>query len=70
MSIEHTLKSGKITVIKQQSMLDCPHRMIVPEHYRPDGSCRCDDINHLEMGEWGYTWNGVFWQGDDSNEEG
>lgn len=27
------------------------------EHYREDGSCRCDDPNHKEMIAWGYVWD-------------
>lgn len=34
----------------------CPHAIIVPSHYRDDGSCRCDDPTHTEMEEWGYSW--------------
>ncbi len=35
----------------------CPHFILVPDHYRADGTCRCDDATHSEMREWGYTWN-------------
>lgn len=31
----------------------CPHLILAPEHYRPNGSCRCNDPSH-PMGEWGY----------------
>ena len=27
----------------------CPYRLLRFEHYRPDGTCRCDDPTHLEM---------------------
>jgi hypothetical protein len=30
----------------------CPHRLLMFEHYRPDGSCRCDDATHEEMLNW------------------
>jgi hypothetical protein len=43
--------------IKQSDMLKCPHCIIAFEHYRPDGSCRCNDENHKEMKEWGYKWS-------------
>lgn len=42
--------------IKQSDLAACPHLILVPEHYRADGSCRCDDPTHAEMKEWGYTW--------------
>lgn len=32
-----------------------------PAHYRQDGSCRCDDKSHAEMGEWGYKWGRGRW---------
>jgi hypothetical protein len=42
----------------------CPHFIFVPEHYRDDGTCRCDDNsadNTKLMKEWGYTWDGKRW---------
>jgi len=35
----------------------CPHIIMVPEHYRDDGTCRCNDRKHLVMKSWGYKWN-------------
>jgi hypothetical protein len=43
--------------IEQSDMLACPHVIIVPEHYRPNGSCMCNDPNHKVMIEWGYVWD-------------
>ena len=43
--------------VLQADMLRCPHFIMALEHYRPDGSCRCDDVSHAEMGEWGYSWD-------------
>lgn len=34
----------------------CPHYIMAPEHYRPDGTCKCDDPDDPHMAEWGYTW--------------
>jgi len=48
--------------IEQASMLKCPHCIIVFEHYRPDGSCRCNDPNETIMKEWGYKWRKGQWQ--------
>lgn len=36
---------------------NCPHSIMVPEHYREDGSCKCDDPNDPLMAEWGYYWS-------------
>lgn len=42
--------------IKQRDMLKCPHCIMVPEHYREDGTCKCDDpVEQAKMvKEWGY----------------
>ena len=37
-----------IKIIKQSDILRCPKVILLPEHYREDGSCRCD--------EWGCEW--------------
>jgi hypothetical protein len=34
---------------------------MMPEHYREDGSCRCDDPDHTDMDDWGYVWDGKLW---------
>ena len=43
--------------INQSDLTKCPHYILMPEHYRQDGSCRCNDKTHTEMREWGYRWN-------------
>jgi len=50
---------GKLTnvrVIKQSDLLKCPHVILVAEHYRDDGTCKCDDpVEQKRMiEEWGY----------------
>ncbi len=35
----------------------CPYLILLPEHYREDGSCRCDDPEAPEMVRGGYTWD-------------
>lgn len=43
--------------IKQSDMLKCPHAVMVPEHYRDDGTCKCDDPEHRQevmIKKWGY----------------
>lgn len=47
-----------IRMIKQSDIAACPWSILVPSHYRDDGSCRCDDPTHTEMLEWGYVWGG------------
>lgn len=56
---------GSITntrLIKQSDIAACPQFIMVPEHYREDGSCRCDDPLAVEMEEWGYTWKDGQWR--------
>lgn len=57
--------------IKQSDLLKCPHVILVAEHYRPDGSCRCDDPEHKDMQTWGYVWDaGVrLWVDSDEGED-
>ena len=45
-----------VRTIRQEAILACPHVMLLAEHYRADGSCRCADPEHVEMVEWGYRW--------------
>jgi hypothetical protein len=53
---------GSTTHIMQQSMMRaCPHFIMVPCHYRQNGTCRCNDFAHSEMAEWGYHWDGGRW---------
>lgn len=55
---------GKLTdvrVIRQADIVACPHVIMVAEHYREDGTCRCDDPSHVEMKGWDYNWNGKEW---------
>lgn len=46
-----------VRVIKRSDIAKCPHYILVPDHYREDGSCKCDDVEHRVMmiREWGYT---------------
>ena len=48
-------------MLPQSAMMKCPHFIMVPEHYRADNSCRCNDPKHKEMKEWGYRWNKKMW---------
>lgn len=58
-----------IREISQSAILACPHAILVADHYRPDGSCRCNDPEHAEMRAWGYEWSDGLWRsGDDADE--
>lgn len=46
-----------VRYIEQSTMLKCPHCIMVPEHYRNDGSCKCNDPTEFVMREWGYEWD-------------
>lgn len=46
-----------VRVIPMSAMGACPHFIMVPEHYRTDNTCRCNDAAHAEMAEWGYEWD-------------
>jgi hypothetical protein len=52
---------SNVRMIKQSDITKCPHIIMMQEHFRDDGTCRCDDISHTEMKEWGYEWNGEKW---------
>jgi hypothetical protein len=43
--------------IKQSDIAKCPHAIFVADHYRADGTCKCDDPNEKVMAEWGYHWD-------------
>jgi hypothetical protein len=52
-------KDGSVSnarTIKQADIGKCPFVIFAPEHYREDGSCKCDDPEHRKMmiKEWGY----------------
>jgi hypothetical protein len=46
--------------IKQSDMAKCPHYILMPQHYREDGTCKCNDPNETVMKEWGYEWEDEF----------
>ena len=43
--------------IKQTDVMACQFSILMPEHYRENGSCRCDDPDHRKMmiATWGYS---------------
>ncbi|KKM16765.1 hypothetical protein LCGC14_1682630 [marine sediment metagenome] len=48
---------SNVRVVKQSDISACPHVILMPEHYRDDGSCKCDDAKERAkmIREWGYT---------------
>lgn len=47
---------SSIRMIRQADIMKCPFYILVPDHYREDGTCKCDDPEHRAMmiREWGY----------------
>lgn len=45
-----------IREIKQSDIAACPHTIFSPAHYRPDGSCKCNDPDERAMmiRDWNY----------------
>lgn len=35
----------------------CPNCIMVFNHYRENGTCKCDDPNETKMASWGYVWD-------------
>lgn len=50
-------RTPEIRVLKQSDMLKCPFAIMAMEHYRDDGTCKCNDAEHRAMmiREWEYT---------------
>lgn len=51
---------GEVTnvrVIHHADIARCPHLILVPDHYREDGTCRCDDPDAPSMATGGYVWS-------------
>ena len=61
------LKTAKFVEIDPQK---CPHFIFVGDHYRADGSCKCDNPNETIMASWGYVWSDKTkqWEGGDGDE--
>ena len=62
MEISEEGKPVLIRTIKQSDIGKCPHCIMVLEHYREDGTCKCDDPNELVMKEWGYKFEKGAWR--------
>lgn len=53
----HGIQTAPIIQLKHSDILKCKFVIMVPEHYRKDGSCRCDEPEHRKMmiAEWDYS---------------
>ena len=62
---EHKIKFGTLNqdgtlsnerMIEQSAIQKCPFYILVAEHYREDGSCKCNDKDYRKMmiKNWGY----------------
>jgi hypothetical protein len=49
----------KIIEMSVEDCLKCPFVILLPSHYRTDGSCKCDDAREraIMIKEWGYKKN-------------
>ena len=55
--VDHNV-GGTYAVSMERTMIQgCPHVIFTPDHYRADGSCKCNEKDNSDMKEWGYTWN-------------
>lgn len=45
-----------VRMIRQSAIAACPFVIFMPDHYRSDGSCKCDDADEREkmIAEWEY----------------
>ena len=57
-----------IRTLEQSDIRACPHVIMMPEHYRTDGSCRCNSPDHTSMADWGYVWDGAAWVAPDDED--
>ncbi len=51
---EETLKIAPVRRINPDA---CPFYIMMPGHYRADGTCKCNDPDHRVMRDWGYRWS-------------
>ena len=56
--------------IDQSDIQRCPHVILMEEHYRNDGSCRCNDKTHTVMLQWGYVWDDGQWINKKEDDDG
>ena len=61
---EHKITFGELTPaglvntrqIKQSDIMKCPFAILVADHYREDGSCKCSNVaERIRMAKGGYN---------------
>jgi hypothetical protein len=69
--VEHRIRFGTLNedgtvseerLIRQADVRACAHFILLPEHYRENGTCRCDDPEAGEMLLAGYVWRDGRWR--------
>lgn len=55
--IDESGATKHIRTLSQADMARCPFLIMLPEHYRDDGTCKCNCSTERErmIREWGYT---------------
>lgn len=53
------VEDGKMKSVETRTVEPhkCPHFILSFEHYRENGSCKCDDPGEIVMRKWGYKWS-------------
>lgn len=51
------LKFLPVVIMRHSDIRACPFAILLPSHYRLDGTCLCDNAEHRKMmiAEWGYS---------------
>lgn len=55
---------SEVRILSRGTIAKCPFLIFMPQHYRADGSCKCNDPNEKVMAEWGYVWRDGQWRGE------
>jgi hypothetical protein len=53
----NTGKTTHVASISKEQIRECPFTILVPEHYRHDGTCLCSNLDHRRtmIAEWEYS---------------
>lgn len=54
--VNREVNRATMRIMKHSDLRKCPFTILVPDHYRADGTCKCNDAEHRKMmiREWGY----------------
>lgn len=55
--VDGQVVESDVREISQVNIAACPHVIMVADHYREDGTCKCNDPEEQKMmiDEWGYS---------------